>query len=61
MALIKYGHLYKTEPVRQNRPNGMAEQSVLQANTWAKRPAITYKVWLKFQSRHQTTLKSLVV
>lgn len=51
MALIQYGDLCQIEPIRQDRTNGVAEQSVLQANKWAKRRAITYKVWLGFRNK----------
>lgn len=51
MALIQYGCLYQTEPVRQNRSNGMVEQTVLQAYNWTPGRPTTYKVWIDFRNR----------
>ena len=37
----------------------MVEQPVLQANKWALRRAVTYKVWLDFRNRLKNRIEML--
>lgn len=57
MTLIQYdglppiGDLYQIELIRKDRADELAGQSVLQANKWATRRAIAYKVSLDFRNK----------